>query len=763
MKHFKDYLKEHWIWLAIIVILCLFNLKDILFLEQIPYRDNIGAYYPKTEILRQSIYEFRDFFPLWEPYLMSGNPFLDGVAPSIISYPGLFLLLLNDSLKATIFTFIFSILMCGITMYVLAFHLIKDKKSAFLAAIIYAFSGFMHVKLAEGSLNQISAASILPLIMLFLIKAFEKDWLKNSIITGMFVALQILIAPDLKVTLFTSLIVSSYLAIQLIGNNLKTNIKKVFSVSIIILIVILGLTAITILPTKEYIDSGSRAGLTFEESASRKTEFKHLFLSMVEGGIFEYHYDLSKAPGRIDKYKIGIVGFLLTIFGAWQLRNKKIIWFLILTTIVTVLIVTGSSFYYFLWKFIPPWGSFRYLERGYIMWSFAGALLAGFGLRELMSRLKHNKTIVNVTFIATISLTLVSLLVIIPQPYHGTLCDFYSIKDNNQGMDFIESQKGSFRIQNYETNGIDWPIDQYTVPKKIEHIFGYINNWDPDYMNVYLAYSQQDRAKFWGILNVKYITSRDKLNITGLSLIKEFTEFKAIGDYCPPKENLKAFPTYIYQNEQFMPRVWITDNAIAVFGDKNSITQLTYSLMPSNLFDPKNTVLVWKEGKIQDYSLEELSSYNAIILTQGSIDQESQNILSQYKQMGGKILPDILEGKQQITEQEIIQIMQGSYTEIADENIKILSFEEKTVSASKQGWLIMSERYSTYPGWIAKQNNNKLNIERANGIISAVKVNQGEISFKYSPKSFFYGKTITIIAIIGIIIFFIFDHRKRKQ
>ncbi|MEM3127111.1 MAG: hypothetical protein QW331_03530 [Candidatus Woesearchaeota archaeon] len=766
MKNIKSFVKDHWKFLCVLFFLSLFQISSFLSLEKIQYLDPVTAYYPKVEILRQSIFYYENFLPLWQPYLMAGSPYLDGIAPFVLSYVGLFLLLTNNSLTAIILTFILCTILISLSMYILAFYLTSDKKASFIASLVYMFSGFMWTKLNEGALNQYCAVTLLPLIILFVIKAFKKDLIKNTVIGGILTALQILTAPDLKASLFTGLIVGCYLIIQLIGKNIKEHSKKVVSVSLLLVLVIFGLSAIIVVPIKENIELGSRAKLSYEESASRTTKIKDLFFAMVEGGILEYHYEYSKAPGRIDKYKIGIVAFFLALFGIFRLKKNRVIWFLSLVIIVTILFVTGSWFYYFLWKYIPPWKSFRYLERGYIMWSFAGSLLAAFGSREFLNKIeKKGKTQSNVVFVLICAGIILSLTFFISKPFNETLCNFEEIKEKNEGMKYLSSlrEKETFRVHDLETRGIDWPTDPYTVYYNLEHIFGYVNNWDTDYMNGYLATSYQNPSKMWGNLNVKYVTSKSEVNITGFVLVKTFEEFKPKDRFCPPEENLKSFPNYIYENEKAMPRAWVTTNTIAIIGDKNAVPQITYSIMLSNLFDPKKAALIWKEGKIEDYSIEELSKYGALVLAPGSLTEHSQSTLLQYKQRGGKLFPDILKGEQQINEDEFLEALKGNYTKIGDENIKTISFEKKKIISPKEGWLVVSERYAAYPGWIATQNGKELKIERADGVISAVKVEEGEVLFEYKPKSAFYGKIITLTTLTLIVAYFIFEHRRKRN
>jgi uncharacterized membrane protein YfhO len=82
------------------------------------------------------------------------------------------------------------------------------------------------------------------------------------------------------------------------------------------------------------------------------------------------------------------------------------------------------------------------------------------------------------------------------------------------------------------------------------------------------------------------------------------------------------------------------------------------------------------------------------------------------------------------------------------------------VSIENSGYLLLSESY--YPGWKAFDNGKKTDIIKANYIQRAVYLEKGQhiVEFKYDPLSYKIGKIITLIALIGIFIYFIFYFKK---
>ena len=73
----------------------------------------------------------------------------------------------------------------------------------------------------------------------------------------------------------------------------------------------------------------------------------------------------------------------------------------------------------------------------------------------------------------------------------------------------------------------------------------------------------------WGMLNVKYLTSAQELNISGFSFEKKFEEYE---DAWPDNSD----GPYLYTNDEFMPRAMFIPQAILILGDYNSKKQTMY-------------------------------------------------------------------------------------------------------------------------------------------------------------------------------------------
>ena len=125
------------------------------------------------------------------------------------------------------------------------------------------------------------------------------------------------------------------------------------------------------------------------------------------------------------------------------------------------------------------------------------------------------------------------------------------------------------------------------------------------------------------------------------------------------------------------------------------------------------------------------------------------------------MFPNIFENKNSISESDIeglFKNLDGNF-----EEIEILEYENNKAAYNvnnKKGFLVLSERFSNFPGWEASGKSSK-DILMADAIITAVFVDNDEkITFKYRPKSFRDGLLVSMITLIILIFYFAYPKIK---
>ena len=408
------------------------------------------------------------------------------------------------------------------------------------------------------------------------------------------------------------------------------------------------------------------------------------------------------------------------------------------------------------------------MDRSLFLFAFCCSILAGIGAKELIQKIKYKK----VGYIILIGLIILNLGIFNYSPYtdknpKGWLNAEEAIK-NNYILQNISNTPGTFRIQTWETRGIDWGTDFYNVPLKLEHLYRYDPMWYPPYMNVYLSVSFNNPAMFWGILNTKYLTSQSELNLSGFKLINKFKNCTV----CYPEKPLwaKAYGPYLYENELFLPRAYIVNNSVLVVGEEETVKQTTYGLMLNQEFNPANTVMIRGKKSINNYEIEDLNKYSAIFLVKDSIDQNSIFKLEQYVNSGGILLPEVTKNKNTVSEEEINNLFssfKGELKSIKDSDIIMHSFDKREIKLNgEKNFLVYSEKFAEFDGWTVKSKNKKqLPLLNADAIISAVYLegNENNLIFEYRPGKYLAGLIITLITISLIIAYLISKLIKNKR
>ncbi len=175
------------------------------------------------------------------------------------------IILLFNFVEASIlikFSMIATLLLSGVSMYYLSKKFKLNNKASFLSAIIYMYSPVIYSRFVAGHLPIAFGYSVIPLFIIFFLKANEEKLIKNSIIAGFLFTLSSIHPMLLVVSLILLFIFSLY---ELL--NYK-NMKPIYTSTIIIIIFSL-MNSFWILPFINTLSGGIKyRGGAFEEETS---------------------------------------------------------------------------------------------------------------------------------------------------------------------------------------------------------------------------------------------------------------------------------------------------------------------------------------------------------------------------------------------------------------------------------------------------------------------------------------------------------------
>ncbi|MBI1935307.1 hypothetical protein HYS31_02600 [Candidatus Woesearchaeota archaeon] len=720
--------------------------------------------------IRKTIEEYHQF-PFWSPWRLGGTPIF-AKPQAVFFYINLPLILFAPTVFAGIkWSILLHFIIAAASMYALMHYLSKSNLASFVAAFAYIFNGYIISRLNWGQTNILFPYAWIPLIFLFTFKSLEEEeWLWSSILVGVFFALEVL-GGGAQMFLYTSVMYFYFILIYFVVHLIPDiSAKRIFQtalkigrMSLAILAVFFGLTAVFLLPNSNLMKIGVRSqGFTYEQSLGGESKldfgyFKDLLLSP--------HF-FKKPHADWNSQGLGLIPSILMLLAAFHFRKRKVLMFILLA-FALLLVLNGSVLFYVFWKFIPQFRQIKGIYKGNAVLFFVFSVLAGFGFLFLSSLMeKYGKKARNIVVYCAIGLLIANLTVF--NNRLGMMTDIKYELGKNQVLSFIEKDNGLFRFRIFETNGIDWGTEHYSVLLGLNDVYGTENVWLADYLPVYLSFANQFPAKGYGILNTKYIVSTKELNIEDYKFVNKFEEcgyYPNGADICQPK---KSDGPYLYRNEKYLPRAYFVDDAVLVLGSKDQAAQAAYFLMSNPNFNPSKTVIVHGES-INSYGGSFLENFEVILLT-GSFDQSYGQKLRKYIDSGGILVPNVLNGEFDITKDKLDEILAnlGANSDYSADKAEISEYSPNKIvvnTKNKRGFLVMSEQFSLYPGWEANDGTgNRKEILRSDGVISSVILDgtENQIIFAYTEKSFRLGAAITL-ATLGIILICLFYHCRKSR
>ncbi|HVN82370.1 MAG TPA: hypothetical protein VMW38_25515, partial [Terriglobia bacterium] len=248
-------------WVVLIVLLNLVFFGDALFTDKtFFYRDVSFFAYPLRKLVTEAY--SRGEWPLWNPYIQLGQPLLAN--PNAMAlYPTQVLFHLLPFHLAFKLHFVIHSTLAGIAFFYLSRELGISVFSAFMAAVIYNFSG---VNLSFVNLYLIlPAVPFLPLLSFSLLRFLKAPsilkiaW--NSLLVGCFL---LLIEP--LCTLGVAFFVVPFLILGLFCiPDLRSTRRTAIPLLAVVLSLALLLVCIQMLPTLEMVQkSGRKGGMDFQ-------------------------------------------------------------------------------------------------------------------------------------------------------------------------------------------------------------------------------------------------------------------------------------------------------------------------------------------------------------------------------------------------------------------------------------------------------------------------------------------------------------------
>ena len=686
--------------------------------------DFIRVFYPFRHFVAGELWAGR--VPLWNPYIYGGHPGLADIQTGAFYPIGLVTILLAGRgelpVKALEWEAILHFSLAGIFTYLFVRQLLRNRFGAFVAALSFAYGGYLH-SFPIPQLGILESAVWLPLILFLLELGVSKGTVYFPL-AGLAWAISLL-AGHPQTWMHISYATLFYLAYAKFSRRGEVRASPTLGQFMAFMVAGLGLAAVQLLPTYELMGLSWRAEeiqYSFVKGGFGLNELGGILVPVHLGGLALY---------------VGILSLALAIFAlAFDRRNRARFFWAALGLFSLLASFGGNTFFYsLLYLLFPGFSQVRNQERGVILFSFAMAVLAGYGARYLTRPMSKREKTGFRRYYQLIGRALACLLLVDALLYYGwlsgtnfgvklleefiprynfmllvllfTLGIFglrlgglvrrptlkalvvgcilldlfttsweYNLAEAKAEPPFLETSAveivsrdsaGPFRFQ---SEGLLPHNGNASMVYKLEDVTGN----SPAILHNYKRFTTEvkDEWTWWQLFNVRYVLTQRQMGHLGLSLMD------------------KEGDLYLYQVLNPLPRAYVVHRFWLAESNDDSL-----ELLNSPQFDPRQVVILSEEPSLK-----------------------------------------LNEGEGGVSAVEFVHYAP---------NKLILEVE-----LEGEGVLVLSEQY--YPGWHAYVDGRKVEILRANMIFRAIPLSEGRhrVELVYAPLSFKLGLGISVATALSI-------------
>jgi hypothetical protein len=323
-----NFFKKGYPYLILLLVVIL-GYWQISFLTYALKWDTIDVVFPFRFHFSECIHS--GYFPFWNPYQQTGTPFFaDLQAPTY--YPELLFVSLFSGygIYTMHFLFVFYVFIAAVGMFKLSFSFNKSQKASFMAAIAYAFSGFV-VGHGQHFFLLIGTAWLPFVIKNYIALHKNRNWI-NVLKTAVFVFLMVTGAYQaLSIVLFyLMLLLFLYFILKDIKQKDYTAVREIITVNFYLLGISIVLLLPLILSTLEVLPFVDRfqKGVSLGTSLSKGQSFESLRSFLLPFSTIKNEAYSEVINFSVRNHYFGLIP--LVFFIAGLLKKRSVLEYLIL-------------------------------------------------------------------------------------------------------------------------------------------------------------------------------------------------------------------------------------------------------------------------------------------------------------------------------------------------------------------------------------------------------------------------------------------------
>lgn len=664
---------------------------------------------PEAEVRRHYQIKYGEI-PFWNPYVLSGVDFFSKPDAPFLSLETLLTFFFRGQVAVRL-SILFHLVIGWFGLYLFSRTVGLSGKLSLLTGLIFFFSPtYMLYRIYAGHVNQIYGICIFPWLLYCTVKPFGSTH-QRVILIGLLLGLMIHSGSP---TIFLYTCLSGIPAYLLYRRRVLGGWKGGIIELFFILVIFFGCSLVKILPAMKFFEISARKFGISSQAA--------------------YHCETDVFVSESLWFLIPI-GILFSL-GSWLVAKKErliviLIW---LTMIFVFLYSFNYRFFDFCHEYIPFLDKQRCPTRSLFLVYFILSVVGAYGLAFItkIGRFRYRRFGSLVFILASAYFTTVFYF---KSPDFPSMVDNKAIREKNPIIQYIRQDKSFYRFTSYHDNNRHWGYQHQTIPYGIRHAMGYISIWENDYLFSpftqsagkeqfpFIPLIYRNYGPMTGLLSIKYVSAMRPIKEDGLTLIKKF-------DVAPEPQPPKSRGPYLYKNEKWLPRAYMAGRTALLCGTGNWTKKLCLILLITKSFCPDQISLIYQRNNL-------IEADEALF---GKVDY----IISEKK----SLIPEKYQSKV-ISPRDLIRVSNRKIHEVVPLQISENSPQHIKIEISSDlmnNWLILSEKFSLYPGWtahlIGPDGKTEAPIFRANHINSAVWIPKGnfdEIVFQYTPPYFCLG------------------------
>jgi len=679
--------------------------------------------------------------PLWYPPVYGGFPLLARAEAGIAYPPNLLLFGLLPPYTALNLVILFTLVIAAVGMYLFTREIEVDIVGALVAAVSFAYSGFMVAHLKH--LSTVNAACWFPLGLYFIERAFRQNegqtFLQKSkpfVYLSLVIGVQNL-AGHTQTAYYCGLAYVAYFFFRLfisrkklesgkrrrgepapaIGVGFIRNPRTLwFGVAVLIAA---GISAVQLLPTYELVSLSQRSGgVTFEYAANYAydpSNVKTFFYPYANGDIGNATYR-GKSIFWEDYGYVGLITTLFALYAAVALWKKPYTKFFAVAAIVAYVLALGPNtpVYEAFFHVIPGMKFFRFPTRFLLIVDVSLAILAAMGVSHLLAR-QGDKTRLRPDAVNPVGYAVLALVV----------------------LDLLYFQMR----QNPIVDANAWVTRPKTV-QKLREDHGLFRIYSPGASETHKAAFSM--AKGWQGSLQPYLDQREfiqpSLNVLfGLSTADGYAQLTpnyVVDVWGDQNRGGWIYETATVQQNAFIPKPEFI-KIISMFNIKYLLTpwpvqsdSLEKMESPVGVFMYRNPLVMPRAFVVSNYRLAQSPEAAKSILLSNDFDPKRETIL--YKR------PQHTLRDEQIMANAVIEQYQANEVSIR-------------VKTDREGLLVLSDTY--YPGWRAFVDGEEKEVLQANACQRAIEIPTGEHDVRFVfdslPVKAGFGVSVAALLVAG--------------